>query len=346
MSEVGALHILEPGLQTTVQDYPGRIGFWRVGIPPSGPMDDLAFRLANLLVDNPPGTAAIEAQFIGPAMTFETDAAIALTGGHCAAMLDETPVPFWQMIKVCAGQTLRCPAVRSGARFYVAVGGGLRRDVVLGSRATFVRAGIGGGALKSGDRLEFDVPSETAPSRIVKTNCIPQYPAEIEAEVTLGPHADWLDESGLAGLLAGPWRITGRSDRTGIRLAGPHLSFSRRALDKAPEHGRDPTNVINTGYPIGGVNLCGDTPIILPIDGPSQGGFITPLVVVSAALWKMGQVRPGQILRFRIVEVEKAIDMRRALERWASVESLESNSSNVQSDATLDLSGTPRRSGA
>jgi 5-oxoprolinase (ATP-hydrolysing) subunit C len=331
MNEVGAVHIVEPGLQTTVQDYPGRIGFWRVGIPPSGPMDDLAFRLANSLVDNPPGAAAIEAQFVGPTMTFETDAVIALSGGDCAAILDQTPVPFWQTTKVRAGQTLRCPAVRSGARFYVAVGGGLRRDMVLGSRATFVGGGIGGGALKSGDRLEFDLPCANVTSRRVKADCIPRYPVEIEAEVTVGPHADWLDESGMARLLAGPWRITGRSDRTGIRLAGPKLSFSRRALNKAPEHGSDPTNVINTGYPIGGVNLCGDTPIILPVDGPSQGGFITPLVVTSAALWKIGQARPGNILRFRLVGVDEAIDLRRALERWASVESLEPNPSNVHS---------------
>jgi urea carboxylase len=108
-----------------------------------------------------------------------------------------------------------------------------------------------------------------------------------------------------------------------MRLEGPVLSFARRATDKAPENGPDPTNVINTGYPIGGINFCGDTPIILPVDGPSQGGFITPFVVPSAALWKIGQARPGQTLRFVLIEVSQAIALRRALEALISTASLE-----------------------
>jgi urea carboxylase len=127
----------------------------------------------------------------------------------------------------------------------------------------------------------------------------------------------------MATMLDNAWKVTGRSDRTGIRLAGPKLSFSRRALQKAPEHGPDPTNVINTGYPIGGINLCGDTPIILPVDGPSMGGFITPLVVPSGALWKVGQARPGQTLRLRAIDVAEAIELRRSLDLWASDDSLE-----------------------
>jgi 5-oxoprolinase (ATP-hydrolysing) subunit C len=328
MSGIGAFRVIEPGLQTSVQDYPGRVGYWRVGIPPSGPMDSLAFRLANALVGNGPGAAGIEVQFVGPAIAFETDATIALTGGDCAASLDKTPVALWQATKVRAGQTLRCPAVSKGARLYIGIGGGIRRGPVLGSRATHVRDGIGGDALKAGERVEFDPPRAPISQNRVKADRIPKYPAEIEIEVTPGPHADWLDETGMNLLLSTKWKVTGRSDRTGIRLDGPKLSFSQRATDKASEHGPDPTNVINTGYPIGGVNLCGDTPIILPFDGPSQGGFITPLVVTSAALWKLGQARPGQILKFRVVSIEEAIELRRALDRWASADSLEPNLSH------------------
>ena len=141
--------------------------------------------------------------------------------------------------------------------------------------------------------------------------------------ITEGPHVDWLDEPGRAAFLDAAWKVSGQSDHTGIRLIGPNLSFSRRAIDKAPEHGVDPSNVINTGYPIGGINLCGDTPIILPFDGPSQGGFITPYVVASAAMWKVGQARPGQTLRFTLVSVDAAIELRRALEAQASAASLE-----------------------
>jgi 5-oxoprolinase (ATP-hydrolysing) subunit C len=323
MNPFGALRVVEPGLQTTVQDFPGRVGYWRVGIPPSGPMDALAFRLANLLAGNPSGAAAIEVQFVGPALTFETDATIALAGGSAAATVDAAPAPLWETFAVRAGQTLRCRPITSGARLYIAVAGGLRRDMVLGSRATFVRDGIGGAPLKAGDRIEFDAPPAPPPRHRVKLDRVPQYADAIEAEVTAGPHADWLDDAGMTLMLDTAWKVTGRSDRTGIRLIGPKLSFSRRALDKAPEHGADPTNIINTGYPIGGINLCGDTPIVLPVDGPSQGGFITPLVVPSAALWKVGQARPGQTLRLRAIAVEEAIELRRALDRWASGDSLE-----------------------
>jgi urea carboxylase len=113
-----------------------------------------------------------------------------------------------------------------------------------------------------------------------------------------------------------------RSDRTGYRLTGPGLTFSRRALDKPPDNGSEPTNVINTGYPIGGVNLCGQTPIVLPVDGPSQGGFITPYTVVSAALWKIGQAQPGHVIRFELVSQEQAVALRRALDERASSASI------------------------
>ena len=178
-----------------------------------------------------------------------------------------------------------------------------------------MRDGIGGAALKAGDRIEFDAPRASPLRRRVKFDRVPQYADAIEAEVTAGPHADWLDAPGMTRMLDTAWKVTGRSDRTGIRLAGPKLSFSHHALHKAPENGPDPTNVINTGYPVGGINLCGDTPIILPVDGPSMGGFITPLVVPSGALWKVGQARPGQTLRLRAIDVAEAIELRRALDR-------------------------------
>jgi len=151
----------------------------------------------------------------------------------------------------------------------------------------------------------------------------PKYPDELLAEVTVGPHFDWLDSTGQQALLEGPWKVTGRSDRTGIRLEGPKVSFSRRALDKDPQHGPDPTNVVSAGYPLGGLNLCGDTPIILPVEAPTMGGFINPVVVISASLWKVGQARPGQILRFRLVGIDEAIDHRRQFEELTSLESIE-----------------------
>jgi urea carboxylase len=313
------LLVLEPGLQTTVQDWPGRVGYWRVGIPPSGPMDALAFRLANLLVGNAAGAPALEIQFLGPTLRFACDADIALAGGSGAPTLDGAAVPMWRTLAVRAGQTLRCGPVRTGARAYLAVAGGIAKDTLLGSAATFPRGGVGGRALAKDDRIALQAPVAGTVQRQVQPSAIPAYPDDVTVEVTCGPHFDWLNADGHAAFLAQPWRVTPHSDRTGVRLAGPAIGFAPRARDKAPENGREPTNVINTGYPIGGVNLCGETPIILPVDGPSQGGFITPFVVISSALWKVGQMRPNQTLRFRHVTLADAIERRREFERQASM---------------------------
>ena len=207
----GAIEYREPGLQTTVQDYPGRVGLWRVGIPPSGPMDSLAFRLANLLVGNAPGAAALEIQFAGPTLAFHAETAIALTGPGCDATLDGEAMPLWQTVPVRRGQVLRCPYVRGGARLYFAVAGGIEREVAFGSRATFWQSGIGGAALKAGDVLAIGAGGDAEPIRWVAPDSRPAYPEAIEAEVASGPHFDWLSKDGQRVLLTTAWRVTGRS---------------------------------------------------------------------------------------------------------------------------------------
>jgi urea carboxylase len=322
MTKSNQIRVLEGGLQTCIQDYPGRIGFWRVGIPLSGPMDAFAFKLANLLVGNPVGTAALEIQFVGPKVKFLSDAIIALTGGDWQPMLDDQPIALWETINVQAGQVLVCPSALTGARLYLAIAGGFEAKTVLGSKSAFPSGFGGAGPIKADDLLTFGGGSIDVGYR-VKHAVRPKYPDELLAEVTVGPHFDWLDSTGQQALLEGPWKVTGRSDRTGIRLEGPKVSFSRRALDKDPQHGPDPTNVVSAGYPLGGLNLCGDTPIILPVEAPTMGGFINPVVVISASLWKVGQARPGQILRFRLVGIDEAIDHRRQFEELTSLESIE-----------------------
>ena len=317
-----SIRVLEPGLQSCIQDLPGRIGFWRVGIPLSGPMDAMAFRFANLLLGNPAGAAALEVQFVGPKLEFLGDAVIALTGGDWQPLLDDEPIALWETVGVKSGQVLACPWARTGARLYLAIAGGFEAETILGSKSSFP-AGFGGaGPLKADDLLGF-ANGTTATECRIKQAIRPTYPDELSVEVTVGPHFDWLDSNGQQTLLDGPWKITGRSDRTGMRLKGPRLTFSTRALDKDPQHGPDPTNVVSAGYPLGAVNLCGDTPIILPVDAPTMGGFINPLVVVSASLWKIGQARPGQTLRFKLVGIDEAITLRRRFEELTSPESIE-----------------------
>ncbi|HET7718213.1 MAG TPA: biotin-dependent carboxyltransferase family protein [Bauldia sp.] len=305
--------MLQPGLQSTIQDWPGRIGHWCVGIPPSGPMDERAFRLANGLLGNPQGMSALEFQLLGPKLSAGCDIDIAVIGGS-APTLDAVPFQTGKVVTLRAGQVLDCGIVQRGARGYLAVAGGFRKELVLGSAATFPRGGIGGRALAAGEALLLASPTAGGPAAQLPPDATPTLDDPATIEVTAGPHLDWLSAEGIATLVGAVWTVSSQSDRTGIRLSGPSIAFSKRAFDKAPENGPDPTNVINTGYAVGGVNLCGGTPIILPVDGPSQGGFITPVVVPSAAMWKVGQLRPNRTMMFRRVTLEEAIAMRQTLD--------------------------------
>jgi biotin-dependent carboxylase-like uncharacterized protein len=319
------IEVIKPGLETSVQDYPGRLGYWNLGIPPSGPMDSLAFRLANLLVDNPAGTAGLEIQFVGPELKFGRDATIAITGAEMNPKINGVGVRNWRALRVERGDTLSFSPAEIGARAYLAVDGGIDTPAVMGSRSTFHRGGIGGvegHALRAGQLVPLGKPLRSGADGILTQDKVPEYGRTWTIEVTAGPHVDWLDDEGVTLFLHTEWRVRAESDRTGYRLEGPSLTFSRKAHEKPPENGTDPTHIINTGYPIGGVNLCGRTPIVLGVDGPSQGGFINPFTVVSAALWKVGQARPGDILRFALVNMAEAVELRRRLDEWASEASL------------------------
>jgi urea carboxylase len=323
------IDVLTAGLETSVQELPGRIGYWEQGFPPSGPMDIWSFRQANLLVGNAPDTAALECQFVGPELRFSAPALVAVTGADMTPMVDGVPVESWTTLALEAGQTLTLGPALKGARAYVAVAGGIDIPPVLGSRATFHMAGVGGvdgQAIKAGQRLPL---GEALAGPIVGTRVAAEARPRIDGgrewsiEVVPGPNDDWLDEPGRARFLGADWKLTAKSNRTGFRLQGPEWSFSPLATDKRPEHGSDPSNILDHGYPFGAVNLAGQTPIILVNDGPSTGGFINPYTVITAAFWKLGQSRPGDIYRFRAVTVGEAQDLRRALDARCTAASLQ-----------------------
>jgi 5-oxoprolinase (ATP-hydrolysing) subunit C len=320
------IEVLKPGLETAVQDYPGRIGFWNQGFPPSGPMDSWSFRLANVLVGNPPGAAGLEAQYIGPTLKFKRDTVIALTGADMGAKLDDMPLPLWRSVAVKAGQVLAMGAARVGARTYVAVAGGIATDPWLGSRSTFHQAGVGGmegSALKVGHVVPVAAATGT-PGREVKESARPPIRTDKrwEVEVCAGPNDDWIDADGQARFLSADWKLSAKSNRTGFRLDGPEWTFAEKATNKPPEHGSLPSNIIDHGYPLGAINLAGQTPIILVNDGPSMGGFINPYTVPSAAFWKLGQSKPGEIYRFRQISVADAQAMARRLKDVCSEASI------------------------
>ncbi|MSO69548.1 MAG: biotin-dependent carboxyltransferase [Alphaproteobacteria bacterium] len=320
------IEILKPGLETTVQDWPGRKGHYNVGFPPCGALDSVSLRLANLLVGNSLNAAGLECQFIGPHLRFTQDAIIALCGADMGATLDGTPLALWQSHAVRAGQVLALGSATLGARTYVAIAGGIDVPPFLGSRATYTLAHVGGfegRALKNGDRLPIGPAGEARAGRAVKPACRPVIErGRATIEVVVGPNDDWIDEAGQARFFVTEWRLSARSNRVGFRLEGPDWTFTRKAYDKAPENGNEPSNTIDHGYAIGAINLGGQTPIILMNDALTLGGFINPYTVISAAFAKLAQTRPGDRLRFVALEVEAAQDLRRAQDRLCGEESL------------------------
>jgi urea carboxylase len=305
------LDVLEPGVQTSIQDWPGRIGLWDVGVPPSGPMDELALRVANRLVGNPEGMAGLECTMTGPNLKFNADAVIALTGAQTAATLDGTPLAFWQAQAVKAGSILKIGAVKdAGCRSYLAIAGGFDVPEYLGSRSTFTLGqfgGHGGRTLRLGDVLHI-APSASLPSERPATPASispPSYTHHWEIGVLYGPHGapDFFTDADIATFFATDWAVHYNSSRTGVRLIGPKPQWARADGGEAGLH---PSNIHDNAYAIGAIDFTGDMPVILGPDGPSLGGFVCPAVVVQAELWKLGQLRPGDTLRFVPVSASTA----------------------------------------
>ncbi len=304
---LGAFHyrpatidVLDPGVQTTVQDWPGRVGYWNVGVPPSGPMDALALRLANRVLGNPEGAAALECTATGPTLRFQTVADIALAGAAMDATLDGEPVPFWQAVPVAAGSILRLgPVQGAGLRTYLAVGGGFDVPDYLGSKSTFTLGRFGGHAgrtLRSGDVLHLASSAKVTPQTLPKA-LVPHYTHDWEIAVLYGPHGapDFFTPDDIATFFSTAWEVHYNSSRTGVRLIGPKPQWARTDGGEAGLH---PSNIHDNAYAIGAIDFTGDMPVMLGPDGPSLGGFVCPAVIVDCELWKLGQLRPGDRVRF------------------------------------------------
>ena len=300
------LDVLEAGVQTSVQDWPGRVGYWDVGVPPSGPMDDLALRTANRLVGNPEGMAGLECTMTGPTLKFNCPVVIALTGAETAATLDGEPLAFWRSHYVEAGSVLKIGAVKdAGCRSYLAIKGGFDLPDYLGSKSTFTLGQFGGHAgrcLRLGDVLH--VTPTPAPPAPLSVNP-PVYGHHWEIGVLYGPHGapDFFTDPDIATFFATDWEVHYNSSRTGVRLIGPKPHWARTDGGEAGLH---PSNIHDNAYAIGAIDFTGDMPVILGPDGPSLGGFVCPAVVVQAELWKLGQLRPGDSLRFVPVSAASA----------------------------------------
>ncbi|MBI1397915.1 MAG: urea carboxylase [Betaproteobacteria bacterium] len=295
------IDVLEPGVQTTVQDWPGRTGYWAVGVPPSGPMDPLAMRLANRLVGNPEGTAALECTATGPTLRFNIDTVIAVCGAAMPAELDGRTLAPWASHAVRAGSVLRLGRLGgAGLRTYVAVAGGIDVPDYLGSKATFTLGQFGGHAgrtLRAGDVLPIARIDPLPAVRVLSEALVPRYTSRWEVGVLYGPHGapDFFTDEDIATFFDTDWEVHYNSSRTGVRLIGPKPAWAR---PDGGEAGLHPSNIHDNAYAIGAIDFTGDMPVILGPDGPSLGGFVCPAVVADTELWKTGQLRPGDTVRF------------------------------------------------
>jgi urea carboxylase len=308
-----AIDVLEPGTQTTVQDYPGRLGYWHVGVPPSGPMDSLAFRFANRLVGNAENAAGLEFTLTGPTLRFACETTIALTGAAFGARLNGQPTPQWQAIGVKKDSVLELAGAEgAGARAYLAVAGGFEAPLYLGSRSTFILGKFGGQSgrvLRSGDVLHIGKYDPTSKTLQLRSSAIPRYGHEWEIGVLYGPHGspDFFTPADIEMFFATSWKIHYNSDRTGIRLIGPKPRWARKDGGEAGLH---PSNIHDNAYAVGTVDFTGDMPVILGPDGPSLGGFVCPATIVEADLWKVGQLKAGDTVKFRALSLEQAEALR------------------------------------
>jgi urea carboxylase len=298
--------VLDPGAMSSLQSLPGRLGYWEVGIPPSGPMDDRNFALANSILGNPADAAALEMTLTGPTLRFFTDTVIALTGARMEAMLDDAQVEHNAPVPVKAGQILAVGGiVGPGQRCYLAVSGGFKAQQYLGSTATFTLGGFGGhsgGALRAGDTLRLHPPVDV-PEFVVQA---PELTHEWELAVRYGPHGapDFFKDEDISTLFDSTYEVHHNSARTGVRLIGPKPEWARADGGEAGLH---PSNIHDNAYAVGAIDFTGDMPILLGPDGPSLGGFVCPAVVTKPDLWKLGQLRPGDSLRFVKADDEPAI---------------------------------------
>ena len=305
-----SVEVLRAGTQATVQDSPGRLGFWNVGVPPSGPMDDLAFRLGNRIVGNAPHAAGLELTGKGPSLQFGVDTVIALTGARMTATVEGEAVPFWEPVLVKAGHVLTLGGLEGpGQRTYLAVKGGFDVPEYLGSRSTFTLGQFGGHvgrALRKGDVLRLTQPASSLDgcTRLASKE-IPTYGKHWDIAVTYGPHGapDFFTAEDIETLFATDWEVHYNSSRTGVRLIGPKPQWARADGGEAGLH---PSNIHDNAYAVGAIDYTGDMPVILGPDGPSLGGFVCPAVITRVDLWKMGQLQPGDTIRFHRVSAHAA----------------------------------------
>jgi len=316
LPEEHALEVLDGGIQTTVQDYPGMSGYWFVGVPPCGPMDSYNFRIGNSLLGNSEDAPGLELTLQGGAYKFRTAMSFCITGADMDATLDKEPIQMYQVVHAMPMQVLEFKSCNIGMRAYLLVAGGFDMPKIMGSSSTFIDGkfgGHGGRTLREGDVLRV--------SDCCLINSIESFPDKYRPKLTHdwtigvipGPQltAEYLNPEYLHTLTTAEYEVNFNSARTGIRLNGPIPEWAR---EDGGEAGLHPSNIHDNAYAIGTLDLTGDQSILLGPDGPSLGGFVCPVTTAKGELWKLGQLHPGDKVHFQLLSLEEAEVIRRAEE--------------------------------
>ncbi len=308
-----AIKVQHQGLATSVQDL-GRPGYFHLGIPLGGAMDRLALKAANLLVGNDEGAAGLEAVFIGPKLEFTEDAMVAVTGADMPIKVDGEEKPGWTAFKVKAGQVLSFDFLKTGARIYIAVSGGIDVPLALGSRSTYAIGALGGfkgRPIAAGDELPVGIAGKAVEGKSISENLRrkPGMPAELR--VLPGLYWHRLTEEAGRNFFEDTWKVAPEADRMGYRFRGGRkLDF----VDRIPPFGAgsDPSNIVDACYPYGSIQVPGGTePIILHRDAVSGGGYFMLGTVISADMDLIGQLQPHTPTRFVKVDMETALTARK-----------------------------------
>ncbi|MEC8809587.1 MAG: biotin carboxylase N-terminal domain-containing protein, partial [Pseudomonadota bacterium] len=270
------LEIIRSGLEMTVQAFPGRQGYWDVGVPPSGPMDDLSFQLGNRMLGNPVNAAGLEMVLAGAKIKFRNSTQCVLTGAQVVASVNGQPVDTAKPFAVAAEQILSIDDIEDGLRSYLLLRGGLDVAEFLGSSATFVLGKFGGHqgrALRAGDVLRWIEADGVNLAEPLMGDRQVDLSTRHTLNVLLGPHAapDFFTPEGIDELFQASWQVDHNSNRTGIRLNGPVPQWAR---ENGGEAGLHPSNIHDSAYVFGAMDFTGDMPVILGPDGPSLGGFV------------------------------------------------------------------------
>ncbi len=314
--ESKSIDILSAGTFTTIQDYPGRTGYWMVGIPPSGPMDSRSFRIGNAMLGNADNAVGLEITLQGPKIQFRTKTEFVITGAYIQSTLNNNSVENYTVYTANEGDILSLGNIQdAGQRSYLLFGGGINVSDYLGSKSTFtlgVMGGHCGRTLRVGDVIHLNEPQSEP---VLKNRPLPQVSSEISIDVLYGPHGapDFFEDDYIEEFLSATWQVHFNSSRTGVRLVGPAPKWTRKDGGEAGLH---PSNIHDNAYAVGSIDFTGDTPIILGPDGPSLGGFVCPFTIAKADLWKMGQLSTKSKIKFNLITYEQALEKDKAEEAF------------------------------